>query len=454
MTEVTVGIDIGTSSVKAVAADGDGNVLARARVPHKMLAPSPGRFEHDIDIAWRSNVREAYAQVSAGLDVKAANVAAMVPSLGAVRADGSAAGPGLLYGDERGHVEGKDGSTPGDSGEFMAFLAWLAANCADATGFWPAQGVANHALCGRGGIDSTTAVTAYPLFDFVGWDASLAAGAGVTDVAMLPDVVSGVEPVGRIDGDGPLLGGGTIDALGEQWVAGADNDGDVLIIMGATLMTWAISDNYVEVPGGVWTIPYTAPGKAAIGGPSNAGGIFLEWVRALVGVGDDGESADLDPGRIPVFLPYVRGERTPLHNPNVRASIHGLGLTDSPATVRRAAYEAAGFVVRHHLDLAAPIVTAKRLRATGGGTRVEGWVQAIADVTGMPVEVVAVPEGGALGSAFMARCVAGLEGSTNDGARWARTGRVVEPDPRYQAACDERYERFRTLTAAAVAGTA
>jgi xylulokinase len=61
--------------------------------------------------------------------------------------------------------------------------------------------------------------------------------------------------------------------------------------------------------------------------------------------------------------------------------------------------------------------------------------------------VAAVPEGAALGSAFMARCVAGLERSTTDAARWARTARTVEPDPAWVAAADERYQRFLALTA-------
>src|SRR5262245_4689345 len=96
---VTVGLDIGTTSVKAVAVDDDGTVLARARVAHEIAVPFPGAFEHDIDVAWRDNVRDALGQVAHGRQVAAVNVAAMVPSLGAIGADGRAAGPGLLYGD-------------------------------------------------------------------------------------------------------------------------------------------------------------------------------------------------------------------------------------------------------------------------------------------------------------------------------------------------------------------
>src|SRR5207244_13185933 len=52
---------IGTSSVKAVAADGDGAVVASARVPHGFVVPSPGRFEHDAARAWRAGPRAALA---------------------------------------------------------------------------------------------------------------------------------------------------------------------------------------------------------------------------------------------------------------------------------------------------------------------------------------------------------------------------------------------------------
>ncbi|MCX7619325.1 MAG: FGGY-family carbohydrate kinase, partial [Acidimicrobiales bacterium] len=151
-----------------------------------------------------------------------------------------------------------------------------------------------------------------------------------------------------------------------------------------------------------------------------------------------------DPYRIPVWEPYVRGERTPLHDPNRRAVLHDLDLTMGPAHVRRAAFEASGFVVRHHLDLAG--VRARRIVATGGGVRIEPWVQALADCTGLPVDVVAVPEGGAYGAAYLARLVAGLEPDASGASRWAATARTVEPDGDWQTAAAERYERFRLLS--------
>jgi xylulokinase len=434
VSEVTVGVDIGTTSVKAIAADGDGNVVARARVRHAVHSPAADQLEHDANRAWRRGVRRATRQVMEDLDVKAVNVAAMVPSLCAVDRRGRALTPGLLYGDARGRTE--KGGSPADSGELVKFLEWCVKAAPEARGYWPAQAVANRALGGAGAVDFVTAMTAMPLFTGERWDEDLAATVGV-DVSQLPQVVAGSDAIGTV-GDA-LLGPGTIDAFGEQLVAGADHDGDVLVILGTTLITWAVVSEWIEVPR-LWTIPHTTPGKILIGGPSNAGGLFLEWALRLAGR----PTEPVDPGRVPVFTPYVRGERTPLHDPDRRAGLHDLDLTHGPSALRRAAYEASGFVVRHHLDLAG--VPTNRIVATGGGTRVDDWVQAVADATGLPVDVVAVPEGGALGSAYLARVTAGLEPDTSASGRWARIAKRVEPDPLWTTETAARYRRFRELT--------
>src|SRR3954454_20450853 len=122
MREVTVGIDIGTTSVKAIAADGGGEVVARARVPHALVVPAPDMLEHDANQAWRRGVRRAYKEVSRDLDVRGVCVAAMVPSLCAVDRRGIARTPGLLYGDVR--SRGFGDVTALTTGEILGFLHW------------------------------------------------------------------------------------------------------------------------------------------------------------------------------------------------------------------------------------------------------------------------------------------------------------------------------------------
>lgn len=436
---VTIGIDIGTTAVKAVAADADGQVTARVRIPHQVRVPAPNRFEHDADEAWRRGPLAALERVRqqvCGPEARAVAVSAMVPSLTAVDAAGRPFTPGLLYGDERGRVHG-DQPVPA-LGEAAEFLRWTTAEAPEAAGYWPAPAVANHALSGEAVIDFATAATSYPLFDGTGWNAAACAERGAV-VAQLPRVETIGAAVGQVHGTQAALATGAVDALCEQMVAGVDRDGEVLVMCGTTLIVWVTLPEARQVPG-LWTIPHTKAPKSQIGGASNAGGLFLGWVDRVIGPGDP---AGIDPRRVPVWSPYIRGERTPFHDPDRRAVLDGVDLTHGPAAVRRAAYEASGFVVRQLIELTGAPVS--RIVATGGGTRLAPWMQAIADATGRPVEVSAVAEGAALGAAFLGRIAAGLETSMADATRWARTERVVDPDPAWAAPVADRYRRFLEL---------
>ncbi|BDB40617.1 MULTISPECIES: xylulokinase [Mycobacterium] len=441
MQDVTIGIDIGTTSAKAVAVDENGRVHARARIPHQLRVPSPDKLEHDADAAWRQGPVAALEQLNRP-DAKAVAVSSMVPSMTAVDAAGRPITPGLLYGDSRGRVPGAAEQPLPALGEAAEFLRWTAAQAPDAAGYWPAPAVANHALAGEAVIDFATAITSLPLFDGTGWNAAACADCGAR-VQQMPRVETFGTAAGRVRGASPdagVLAVGAIDALCEQMVAGADHDGDVLVLCGTTLIVWTTIADARQVPG-LWTIPHTAAGKSQIGGASNAGGLFLNWVDRVVAQADP-ETAD--PRRVPVWLPYIRGERTPFHDPDRRAMLDGVDLTHDAAALRRAAYEASGFAVRQILELGgAPV---RRILATGGGTRLRPWMQAIAEATGRPVEVSAVAEGAALGAAFLARMAVGRESVITDASRWAGVEQVVEPRPDWLEPTRDRYRRFLELS--------
>ncbi len=85
----------------------------------------------------------------------------------------------------------------------------------------------------------------------------------------------------RSTATGPSLASGCIDAMAEQLVAGADQAGDVLVLLGTTLIVWVVAHEGAEVPGYV-TIPHTASGNYLVGGPSNAGGLFRDWATRFL----------------------------------------------------------------------------------------------------------------------------------------------------------------------------
>ncbi len=445
---VTVGIDIGSTSVKAVAVDAGGAIVDRVRLPHPLVVPAPDRLEHDADRAWRRAPRRAVRRLtsaSAGASPVAVAVSSMVPSLTAVDGRGRPVAPGLLYGDARGRDGDRD-REPGEVGdgrEMVGFLRWLAGEAPGAAGYWPAPAVANHGLGGVSTVDIATAFASMPLFGPEGWDEEICRSCGV-DVDALPEVAMMGTPIGAVTGTGATLAAGAIDAVCEQLVSGADEVGDVLVLCGTTLITWIVTASPVDAPG-LWAIPHTTPDRWLVGGPSNAGGLFLGWASRLLARASPAGWDRLDPGRVPVWSPYVRGERTPLHDLDRRAAVHDLDLTHGPAALRRAAWEASAFVVRHHIDLAG--LPVNRVVAVGGATRIDGAMQALADATGLAVHVAAVPEGAALGAAYLARMA--WTGSTDlaGAAAWARTGRIVEPDPAWTAPTAARYQRFRSLAA-------
>ena len=306
-------------------------------------------------------------------------------------------------------------------------------------GYWPAQAVANHALARRAVVDNATAITALPAVR------RRRVGRGGGDRLRRPgDRMPRIATTG--DGRRPgarhrrRAGGGAVDALGEQMVAGADAEGDVLVLCGTTLIDVGHHRRDREVPG-LWTIPHTAAGKRLIGGPSNAGGLFLDWVDRLVGAGNPRppRRSGRRPGvvavhsrrahaatTIPVGAAALDGSTSPTGGSGAARRLRGVRFRCPPT--HRAQWRA-GIAHRgdrwRHARRAVDAGPRRRHRAAG--------------------RVSAVPEGAALGAAFLGRLAAGLEISITDAARWASTERVVEPDPAWTGPMQDRYARFLEL---------
>src|SRR5947208_3277017 len=217
--ELTVGIDIGTTSVKAVAADGDGTVVARARVPHRLLVPAPDQLEHDAVEAWAEGPAKALAAL--GVDApRAVAVSAMVPSMTAVDDAGRPVLPGLLYGDGRGrHERSKSSAAP--IGEAAEFVRWCAGQAPSARGYWSAPAVANYALAGEAVVDIGVAFTTNPLYGSdMAWDQAVLDRIGAR-ADQMPRVEMMGSAIGRVGGGDTVLAAGSVDAMAEQIVAGA-----------------------------------------------------------------------------------------------------------------------------------------------------------------------------------------------------------------------------------------
>ena len=103
---------------------------------------------------------------------------------------------------------------------------------------------------------------------------------GIAD-AQMPMVVPMGEAAGTLPDSDVVITGGTIDAFCDQIVSGAIHKGDVLVIFGATLICWVICDEWLTVDGLI-SYPSTTPDRYLVGGPSNAGALFVDWARHLL----------------------------------------------------------------------------------------------------------------------------------------------------------------------------
>ena len=128
--DITVGVDIGTTSVKAVAVDANGRVVGRTRITHRLEATAD-RLRHDADQAWRRGPRRVLAALG-DVNPRAASVTGMVPSMAAVNSRGKPVSDGLLYGDAEGRPAERHGlpDLVGDAPEFLRALRRIAPDAA------------------------------------------------------------------------------------------------------------------------------------------------------------------------------------------------------------------------------------------------------------------------------------------------------------------------------------
>jgi xylulokinase len=159
-------------------------------------------------------------------------------------------------------------------------------------------------------------------------------------------------------------------------------------------------------------------------------GLALEWARGVLGV--SWEEVYDEAFRVPpgaggvVFLPYLSGERTPRFDPGARGAWSGLGLDHGRGHLLRAALEGVAFALREGLEaLEEAGIPVPELRLAGGGTASEPWRQLLADVLGRPLQLL--PD--AVTSVASARGAALLAGVASGAYRTVEDTLPLAPDP-------------------------
>ncbi|MBX3205880.1 MAG: hypothetical protein KF764_12475 [Labilithrix sp.] len=494
-----LGIDIGTTGVRAAIFDDAGSLLADASVPCPFDAPEPGWAEIGPERWWRAVaiVLADLATRSPLAEVTAIGVVGQAPTLALVDDGGGALGAATLWLDTRAADEARElgvhayylgpkllwlsrhGASPRapDSARGRADAAWhLPDPTILARARWILQSHAfvAYRLTGVAAIDPSTAALCLPLFDLAArtWAPSACASVGVR-AEQLPPIRAAHDVIGEVTAEAaaaighglragtPVVAGGG-DFAAATLGAGVIDEGEACLMLGTA---------------GNLLVPRKTPGRDArlinahhvgadawlsLGGTLSGGA--QEWLRhALAGLNGASTRSDLPPFDVLdaeasavasgsdglLFLPYLQGERTPIWDTDARGAYVGLGLGHGRGHLWRALLEgiALGFV-----DCQAVLeedgVQLRDVVAANGGGKSAVFRQILCDALGVPLTYTPASGGTVAGAAILAGLGTGAIGAASDARAWRGSSVRHEPNARAHA----RYRELLALRREAYTG--
>jgi xylulokinase len=465
---VLVGLDVGTTGVKALAVSPEGDVLARAEAAYSLSTPHPGWAEQNPADWWRA-AETALASVAPD-QAAGIGLSGQMHGLVALDENDRVLRPAILWNDQRtaaecAEIEERVGlsrlvtltgnrALPG----FTApKLLWLRSNEPDLYGrikqiLLPKDYVRLR-LAGERGTDVADA-SGTLLFDVARrrWSEEVLDALDVPP-EWLPPALESPAVSGRTGGGVPVAAGAGDQAAGALGVGVVDG-GPLSVVLGTSGVVFAALPRFAADPEGrLHAFCHAVPGHwHAMGVMLSAAG-SLRWFRDAFATDESYDRLVEEAGEWPAgaeglaFLPYLAGERTPHADPDARGAFVGLSLRHDRGALVRAVLEGVAYGLRDSLELLRALgVRPDAGRVSGGGARSDLWVRIVASVLGLPLERTVVEEGAAYGAALLGGVAGGVFADVREAVeRCVRVRETVEPDPEWEKIYAAGYERFRAL---------
>jgi len=479
---LVIGLDLGTSSCKALAVDANGDVMATASSAYTLLTPQPGYVELDPKSVWVAVVtalRGLSEQISLA-DVTGIAFSGAMHSLLAVDGQGEPLAKSPTWADMRAAAQAQElralpdaqalyarTGCPPASNYHPARLRWFAAERPHlwerAARFVSLKDWVVQRLCGEWvtdiGLASTTG-----LLDIhtQTWDEEALHLAGITPERLpglvAPDaLVGGLLPSAAaqmgLPVDLPVIPGGADGGLANLG-SGAVSPGACVVTIGTSGALRLVLDQPLIDPLSRTWCYLLREGHWYAGGAINNGGLAVQWTRQTM-YGDLSEQAGFDrlmaeaagaqaAARGLFFLPYLTGERAPHWNPLATGVFHGLRLEHGRPELARATLEGVAFCLADVWQaITAQAQVGAPIHLTGGVTRSPVWCQILADVLGVELGAHEDGDASAVGAALMALRAFGRDGAAVKRLSTRAFDQVYRPDPGQVDQYRQYHQRFQ-----------
>jgi sugar (pentulose or hexulose) kinase len=491
-----LGVDLGTTAIKAALFDGSGRRVAASTREYPLLTPAPQVVEQEVEVYWRA-FRDALAAVLASGGVapgriRALGISAQGETLIAADRQGRALAPAIVWMDNRAQRESDElaaalgnqlvHEVTGQVGMLPMWPAskvlWLRRNRAELFGrthkFLLIEDWFIHRLTGRFVAEGSLlcSTTWWELATKRYWPRMLQE-LGIGE-EQLPEVVEPGQAIGTIRREvaeelglapSTIVATGALDQACGALGVGNVRPGIFSECTGSnvgvvTLVERPRIDPLRQMPCFYYGLADTYMMHAF----SMTGGMVLRWFRdgfcaeamkeASAAGTDPYELLTREASGIPagaeglVLLPHFQGAGLPEANPRARGVLYGLSLHHTRAHVLRAILESVALICRRMIDAVRDLgIGVGEIRSLGGGAKSALWCQIKADLTGLPVTTTRNTEDAAcLGAAVLAGAAVGAWPSAAEAlSRIVEVDRRFDPDPRQREPYERLYADYRRL---------
>ncbi len=476
-----IGIDLGTSAVKLLLMDGEGEIKNVVSKDYPLEFPRPGWSQQDPE-DWKNAVLESIPELLCGFDatqVAGIGTGGQMHGLVVLDENNNVIRPAILWNDGRtakqvdylNGVAGKEKLSQLTANiAFAGFTApkllWMKENEPDLfariSKIMLPKDYINYILTGIHCTDYSDASGMLLLdVEHKRWSQEMLEICGISETQM-PKLFESYEAVGTLKPDvAKALGlsdkvvvcAGAGDNAAAAVGTGTVGEGACNISLGTSGTIFISSETFGVDPNNALHAFAHADGHYHLMGCMLSAASCNKWLMEDIFQTSDyaREQAGITPDKLGnnhvYFLPYLMGERSPINDTDARGTFTGLTMDSSRSDLTQAVLEGVAFAIRDSFEVAkASGIRVDRSKLCGGGARSPLWKTILANVLNIRLDVLESEQGPGMGGAMLAMVACGLYPTVaNACGKLVRTAETISPDPEIAARYEVRYQQFRQI---------